>query len=457
MRYWGGVWLIIGRKSRTDPCQSAVLPDRPPDQLSDEHSHAEILLWQGRYRATFIPLVGFSTITLKWFGVISADSIYAPRLGVRTALLTVLALMVAYLVFHRAMAMMLRRTGRASSGVVVAAIASDMIALFVAVALVTPPEHYDRALIVSIFTVQFTQIFFGWTATIANLILIALGYTTLVAIASDAGAAISPSEELWTLALYGIGVLVYVGLQGHVAVRMRGLVQIFNRAQDGDFTARYEESADQMPDPVTVIGRAYNRMRAHLETIVLTDPLSGCFNRRGLNQLAEREISRAIRGKKQVAVLAIDVDHFKSINDDYGHLTGDEVIREVGALLRETARDVDVVARIGGEEFTILAPDSNDEGGLILAERVMHAFRAHQFKSLPPDRRVTTSVGVAAAPARDDEIAKTLLARADEALYVAKRNGRDRTVLWHAGMRAFDGAESARGRPSITGMIRGNE
>ena len=71
MRYWGGVWLIIGRKSSTDPCQSTVLPDRPPDQLSDEHSHAEILLWQGRYRATFIPLVGFSTITLKWFGVIS--------------------------------------------------------------------------------------------------------------------------------------------------------------------------------------------------------------------------------------------------------------------------------------------------------------------------------------------------------------------------------------------------
>ena len=168
-------------------------------------------------------------------------------------------------------------------------------------------------------------------------------------------------------------------------------------------------------------------------------------------------MSRAVRGKKSIAVLAIDVDHFKTINDEYGHLTGDEVIREVGALLRETARDVDVVARIGGEEFIILAPDSNDEGALILAKRVMQAFRGHKFQSLPPDRRVTTSVGVAAAPARDDEVAKTLLARADEALYVAKRNGRDRAVVWHAGMRAFDGSNGGRARHATPAMIRAVE
>jgi len=398
--------------------------------------------------------VGFSTITLKWFGVISSDSVFVERIGLRPALLWVLALIVAYLLLHRVLVWHLRRAGRASRGLAVAAIASDMVSLFTAVALMTPPEHYDRALIVSIFTVQLTQLFFGWTVTVANLLFVGIGYTGLIALAADAGAATSPPEELWTLALYAIGVLVYVGLQGHVAQRMRSLVQVFTKAQDGDFSARYDEGADQMPDPVTVIGRAYNKMRSHLETIVLTDPLSGCFNRRGLNQLAEREVSRAVRAKKNIAVLAIDVDHFKHINDEYGHLTGDEVIREVGALLRETARDVDVVARIGGEEFTILAPDSNDEGALILAERVMQAFRQHQFRSLPPERRITTSVGVAAAPARDDEVAKTLLARADEALYVAKRNGRDRAVVWHAGMRAFDGAAHGRARHSTPSMIR---
>jgi two-component system cell cycle response regulator len=205
-----------------------------------------------------------------------------------------------------------------------------------------------------------------------------------------------------------------------------------------------------------VIGRAYNQMRERLQSIVLTDPLSGCFNRRGLNQLAEREVSRAIRQKKEIAVLAIDLDHFKRINDEFGHLTGDEVIREVGDLLRRTARDADVVARFGGEEFTILAPDSSEEGAIILAERVMDAFRSYKFRSLPPEIRITTSVGVAADFARDDEIAKTLLARADEALYVAKHNGRDRAVVWHAGMRAFDGSAS-RPRASVTGMLRVNE
>ncbi len=442
-------------QSASSPSPESALQEHVPHpQQLDESANAEVLLWQGRYRALFISLVGFSTITLKWFGVVSAESMLVERLGLRTALLLMAGLIAAYLVGHRALAHYLRRAGRAGMPVVLGTIASDMLALFTAVALVTPPQHFDRALIVSIFTVQFTQIFFGWTATIANLALVALGYITLISLAADAGMVARPGEELWTLALYGIGVLVYVGLQGHVAGRMRNLVQIFHKAQEGDFSARYDEGQDQMPDPVTVIGRAYNRMRAHLEAIVLTDPLSGCFNRRGLNQLAEREVSRAVRGKKNVAVLAVDIDHFKAINDDYGHLTGDEVIREVGALLRDTAREIDVVARIGGEEFTILAPDSNDEGALILAERILNAFRAHQFKSLPPDRRITTSVGLSAAPARDDEVAKTLLARADEALYVAKRNGRDRAVVWHAGMRAFDGTYGGRVHQLTPGMIR---
>ncbi len=407
-----------------------------------------------RYRAILLPLVGFSAVTLKWFGVVSSTSVMTPRLGTRTPLLILIGMVVLYTAYQRLVSWHLRRTGRASVGVVIAVNAADLICLFTAAALVSPADHYERTLVLSMFTVLFTQMFFGWTATFIHMALVAIGYISLVAWAKDNGATIVPAEELWTLVLFAMGLLVYVGLQGQVVARTRSLVEIFHRAQEGDFSARYDESEDQMPDPITKIGRAYNKMRADLEAIVLTDPLSGCFNRRGLNQLAEREVSRAIRGKKHIAVLAIDVDHFKKINDEFGHLTGDEVIREVGALLRETAREVDVVARIGGEEFAILAPDSNDEGALILAERVLGAFRAHQFKSLPPDRRITASVGVSAAPARDDDVAKTNLARADEALYVAKRNGRDRAERWHAGMRAFEGPDGAKARTSVQGMIR---
>jgi diguanylate cyclase (GGDEF)-like protein len=420
---------------------------------ANEENHAQVLLWQARYRAVFVPLIGLSTVTLKWFGVVSTESLFIDRFSPRALLGAVIALMLVYLAFHRGVVAYLRRRARASLGLVVATVASDVVVLFGGVALMTPPEHYDRALIVSIFMVQFIQLFLGWTATIATLVLVAAGYTTLIALAADAGRLLFPAEELWTLSLYGIGALLYVALQGHVAARMQRLVEIFNRAQEGDFSTKFEEHADQMPDPVSVIGRAYNQMRERLQAIVLSDPLSGCYNRRGLNQLAEREVARAIRQKKELAVLAIDLDHFKRINDEYGHLTGDEVIREVGDLLKKTAREADIVARFGGEEFTILAPDSNEDGALILADRVMEAFRSYRFRSLPPDVRITTSVGVAADFARDDEVAKTLLARADEALYVAKRNGRDQAVLWHAGMRAFDGTPP-KGRSSVVGMLR---
>ena len=141
-----------------------------------------------------------------------------------------------------------------------------------------------------------------------------------------------------------------------------------------------------------------------------------------------------------MAVLAIDVDHFKRINDEYGHLTGDEVLREMGARLRETARAGDVVSRMGGEEFEILAPDTNAAGAQILADRVQTAFRGKAFASLGGTRYVSISIGIASAEALNDSIASTLVARADEALYVAKRNGRDCSQLWEPGLRAFDGA-----------------
>ena len=423
---------------------------------SQEETNADVLLWQARYRAVLVLLVGFSAVGLKWFGVVSADSMLVPRYGVRPLLGSAMLLMLAYLAFHRGLSFVLRRRRRrqAGEGLVMATIASDMIVLFGTVALITPPEEFHRALLVSIFTVQMTQLFFGWAATVANLVFIAVGYMGLIGVAADAGQLTNPAEELWTLGVYGIGVLVYVGLQGEVGRRMQQLIQLFGRAQEGDFSKPYEEAGGRMPDPVTLIGRAYNRMRERLQAMVLSDPLSGCFNRRGLNQMAEREVSRAMRGKKELAVLAIDMDLFKRINDEFGHLTGDEVIREVGELLKATAREVDVVARFGGEEFTVLAPDSGDEGALILAERVLLAFRDHRFRSLPPSVRITVSIGVAADLARDDEVAKTLLARADEALYVAKRNGRDRAVLWHAGMRAFDGSLSGRLRQTTPGMTR---
>ena len=410
-------------------------------------SGAEILLWQGKFRRSFVLVVGLGTTALKWGGVIASNSVVARRIGVHPALLIGLGMIATYLLANELFCAVIRRRGTAGRRAVAMAVLADMVLLFGMLFVVTPPAEYARGLILSIFTVQLTQLYFGSKATVFTLIVIGVAYTFVVLAAAEMGGFEAPAEQLWNLALFMVGALLFARLQGQMTKRLVRIIQLFERVQDSDFSEGYDEKFDHMPDAITVVGRAYNKMRTHLETIVLTDPVTGCFNRRGFEQLTTREVSRALRGTHPMAVLAIDVDHFKLVNDEFGHLTGDEVLREMGALLRDTARLGDVVARIGGEEFEILAPDTEIEGATILAERIHHAFETRPFASLGPNRKITVSIGIASKAARSDQVAKTLIARADEALYVAKRNGRHRTEVWHPGMRTFDG--TAAGQRSV--------
>ena len=411
---------------------------------SGELSNAEILLWQGQFRRVFVLLLGLGPVALEWAGVIANDSVLALRLGTDWAMIVCIGLILTYVAFNQILIAVVRRRGQAGTGTIATAVAADLILLFTVMAAGTPAVEYPRALIISIFTVQFTQLYFGARATLFNLGGVAFCYAVVVLAAMRAGVLPSAAEQFWDLTLYLVGMLLFVALQGRMSERLKRIIQVFERAQEGDFSLKYDESHDEMPDAITAVGRAYNRMRGHLEAIVLTDPLSGCFNRRGFDQLTSREVSRAVRGGQSMAVLAIDVDHFKRINDDFGHLTGDEVLREMAALLRETARLGDIVARIGGEEFEILAPNTGAEGAHILAGRILNAFRAWTFVCAGGNRKLTISIGIASDVARNDEVAKTLIARADEALYVAKGNGRDRAEVWHAGMRGLDEGVSAR-------------
>ena len=131
-------------------------------------------------------------------------------------------------------------------------------------------------------------------------------------------------------------------------------------------------------------------------------------------------------------MLALDLDYFKQVNDQHGHLVGDDVLRDVGEVLRTTARLSDVVGRTGGEEFNILAPDTDKHGAMLFAARILEAMRKHKFAHVK-DQHVTISIGVAVESARVDDVARLLRIRADEALYVAKRAGRDRAEPWHEG------------------------
>ena len=404
----------------------------------DDASRAEVLLWQGAYRIGLAAAIAGVGLLLRALGLVSSRSVAALWIGENRASLAFAGVALAYALFVAGLRWRLRLKRSASVRLAGAQLAVDVIAIHACALLLTPPDQYERVLILSMLLVQFTQLYFGWWSTVAELGVVAACYGTIVVLAYRAGIAGSPSEQLWTFLLFFMGSLAYAWMLGHSGTRMRRLTRLFERAREGDFGQPYDDQHDRFPDHITLIGRAYNELRGHLETIILTDPLSGCFNRRGFDQLANREVARGIRAKWQMAILALDVDNFKRINDEYGHLTGDEAIREIGALIRETARAGDVVARTGGEEFSVMAPDTDEAGAMHLAGRILHAFRTRSFTSVRGRTSITISIGVASEDAALEDVVRLLTARADEALYAAKHGGRDQGILWQVGMRAFD-------------------
>lgn len=164
-----------------------------------------------------------------------------------------------------------------------------------------------------------------------------------------------------------------------------------------------------------------------LEALALTDPLTHLLNRRALTDRLIEELERARRYSSLVTLLMVDLDHFKRINDTHGHLVGDDVLRDIAALLRAAVRSVDLVARYGGEEFVVVLPETPSAGALTFAERLRERIADHVFPDFVPlGLRLTASIGVATYPSAGVESAEDLFARADEALYRAKAEGRDR-------------------------------
>jgi diguanylate cyclase (GGDEF)-like protein len=168
------------------------------------------------------------------------------------------------------------------------------------------------------------------------------------------------------------------------------------------------------------------RLHAIVERQALVDALTGLANRRRSDQMLHLELSRAIRLEAPLAFVLADVDHFKSVNDEFGHPAGDAVLRKVAALFTEALREIDVAGRWGGEEFALILPGTDLEGGLQLAERLRAALAARPLRVDQAEIRVTASFGVASFPEHVSE--RAIVAAADAALYEAKRSGRNRVV-----------------------------
>jgi len=165
---------------------------------------------------------------------------------------------------------------------------------------------------------------------------------------------------------------------------------------------------------------------SHLSDAARSDSLTRLLNRRGFEEVFDVEIERARRTEQSLSVIVVDIDRFKEINDGFGHAAGDGALRAVGASMLDSKRSWDSAARIGGEEFAILAPDTDEHGAYILAERMRTALQA-SFEQAGP-APLTASFGIATYPLHG-QTAGALLQAGDQALYAAKRLGRNRTVI----------------------------
>jgi diguanylate cyclase (GGDEF)-like protein len=183
-----------------------------------------------------------------------------------------------------------------------------------------------------------------------------------------------------------------------------------------------------LPLAVRERGRA-EQHSGDLEALAAVDWLTGLYNRRHFETLAHAELARSQRYLRPLSVLIIDVDHFKAVNDRFGHAVGDRILQAVTAVFQAAKRDADVIARIGGEEFAILLPETTAAAAAQFAERLRQQLRnsapSVEGEKLP----ITVSIGIAAV-IRGTSGIEALLRDADQALYQAKTSGRDRITVW---------------------------
>jgi len=170
-----------------------------------------------------------------------------------------------------------------------------------------------------------------------------------------------------------------------------------------------------------------------LRVMATTDNLTGLLNRAWLAQTARREVDRAQRYQRPLAVLLLDLDDFKKVNDTYGHAVGDHVLEKFGELLLSRKRTHDLVARWGGEEFCVLLPETTLQGALVMAERIRMAVENHTFNADGIQLAATVSIGVAQLSPHDGTHFERLVERADIGLYQAKNTGKNRVHVAEIG------------------------
>ena len=388
------------------------------ESTPNARTFAGVLGWQSRVRVLVSCVYAIATMALQAVGMLNGR------------ILWIAITLVGYIAVTLVMTALARRLHRGIGWPVAISILADLAFLFAITSVTSVEAYYSRVLILSFFIVHVSETYFGRAHAMLALIAAALGYVGLVALAIHSGATLVFGESLWSVLAFWATGSALVLHYGDIQRRLTKIVALFERAEESDFTQSYDVESDRFPDAITRVGRAYNRVQVQLREMVLNDTLTGCLNRRGFDQALGRETARATRAVSELSLLAIDLDHFKGVNDTFGHLAGDSVLREFGKLLTQAARAGDMVARTGGEEFSILLPDTGPEGAENVANRLCEQIRGHLFLANGKPVAITASIGVVSARPGRGESDTNLKVRADEALYDAKHAGRDRYSVW---------------------------
>lgn len=206
------------------------------------------------------------------------------------------------------------------------------------------------------------------------------------------------------------------------AIRQMATTLLARRAELVAMNASLEKKVEERTEALSEANRQLAERATLLEQIARNDALTGLGNRMAATERLTAEYQRFHRSYAPYSVLLMDADHFKRVNDTYGHAVGDQVLQQIAATLHSVARTTDFAARYGGEEFLLLLPDTDAEGAMKLAERIRLAISA---ASNTPAGLITVSIGAASAH-EDDDTHETIVQRADVALYRAKANGRNR-------------------------------
>jgi len=234
-----------------------------------------------------------------------------------------------------------------------------------------------------------------------------------------------------------VPIIVLTGLDDRdlaVEAVRRGAQDYLVKGQaDGELLARAARYAIERKEIESKLAEAnahLERANRRLEELATTDELTGLCNRRHFLETLGQECRRASRTGADLALAMLDLDHFKAVNDTYGHAVGDQVLVRAAAIMRHVARATDVVARYGGEEFMILMPETSAEEALHAAERIRAQIAGRPVCDGPHDTGVTASLGISALKDGGPGGPEHLIRRADEALYAAKQAGRNCTQVW---------------------------